>query len=296
METRTFTYKTVDGLAVRADVRRPDTDGPRPVVLFIHGGALMAGRRDGAGGWQQEQLLEKGYIGVSIDYRLAPETQLPGIIGDVEDAYAWVVREGPGLFGADPERIAVTGGSAGGYLTLVTGYRCRPRPAALVSLYGYGDLIGSWYSSPSPHPRHHALTMSAEEARALESGPPVSDAADRQGHIQAYYQRCRQLGTWPRAVSGWDPHTQAEAFHPYMPCVNVNADFPPTLLIHGTADTDVPYEQSVIMARALAAHGVGHSLLAVDGGEHGLGGGPESQVAHAFDESVRFIDQHLQRS
>ncbi len=67
-----------------------------------------------------------------------------------------------------------------------------------------------------------------------------------------------------------------------------------TLLIHGTEDTDVPYEQSVTMARELRAHGVEHALLTIDGAEHGLGGGPKEQVANAFDESLRFIDRFLQ--
>ena len=51
--------------------------------------------------------------------------------------------------------VAVSGGSAGGYLTLVTGYRVKPWPKALVAFWGYGDLVGPWYSEPSPHPRHH---------------------------------------------------------------------------------------------------------------------------------------------
>ena len=290
---QTYSYKVVGDLEIRADVCRPAGDATCPVVLFIHGGALMMGHREAIDGGQRDRLVELGCITVSIDYRLAPETQLPAIIEDIEDAYAWIVREGPGLFGGDATRIAVTGGSAGGYLTLVTGYRCIPQPCALVSFYGYGDLLGSWYSSPSPHARHHALTMSDDEARELAAGPPIGDNRDRKGDGSAYYQRCRQLGTWPQAVSGWDPHTQTWSFRPYMPAVNVNAEYPPTLLIHGTDDTDVPYEQSVIMVRELQKHGVEHTLLTIDGAEHGLGGGPRDQVANALDESVRFLVHHL---
>src|SRR5437660_1618353 len=56
----------------------------------------------------------------------------------------------PGLFHIDPKKIAVMGGSAGGYLTLTSGFRVKPRPAALVSFWGYGDIAGAWYSRPDP--------------------------------------------------------------------------------------------------------------------------------------------------
>jgi len=43
LEVKTFTYKTVNGLSIKADVRRPDDTVPRPAVMWIHGGALMVG-------------------------------------------------------------------------------------------------------------------------------------------------------------------------------------------------------------------------------------------------------------
>jgi acetyl esterase/lipase len=293
MAVRTFNYKTVNGLAIRADVHRPDDTIARPVVMSIHGGALIVGCREQIDGRLHDMLLDAGYAVVSIDYRLAPETLLPGIIEDVEDAYKWILQEGPRLFNVDTARIAVVGGSAGGYLTLITGYRCQSRPAALISFFGYGDLIGSWTSSPSPHSRHHTTTMSEETAHALASGPPISDASHRHGDGGAFYQHCRQRGTWPLAISGWDPNLEAEAFHPYMPAVNVDASYPPTLLIHGTADTDVPYEQSMMMAEALARTGVDHALIPIDGGEHGLTGGQQQHIDDAYQQAFRFIERHL---
>ena len=104
-----------------------------PLLVWIHGGALIMGHREGIDQRLKQTFLEKEYAVVSIDYRLAPETQLPQIIEDVEDAFRWIRDKGPELFDADPRAIAVSGGSAGGYLTLVTGYRIQPRPVALVA-------------------------------------------------------------------------------------------------------------------------------------------------------------------
>ena len=270
--TTTFTYKTVDGLPVKLDLHRADDDARRPVVVWIHGGALIVGHRAGIDRRAKDLLLDAGYAIVSIDYRLAPETKLPDIISDVEDAFSWLQRHGRQRLNVDVGKVAVIGGSAGGYLTLTAGYRARPRPTVLVSFFGYGDLIGDWYSQPSKHPRHHIIKTTEAVARSQVGGKPISDARDRPGNGGGFYQYCRQHGIWPLEVSGWDPHTQAEKFHPFMPVKNVTEDYPPALLIHGTDDTDVPYEQSVMMVDQFKRHGVEHELITIHGGEHGLGG------------------------
>ena len=146
----TYTYKTADGCSIQADVYRASQAGPRPAILWIHGGALIFGRREGISNAQLDRYLAAGFTVVSIDYRLAPETKLPEILQDVSSAYAWLREKGPALFAIDPDKIAVIGHSAGGYLTLTSGYRFRPRPRALIAFYGYGDIVGDWYSRPDP--------------------------------------------------------------------------------------------------------------------------------------------------
>jgi acetyl esterase/lipase len=290
---KTFTYKPVGDLEIKADVFRADDSAARKVVVWIHGGALIMGHRAGVSDRVKQWALGAGHVLVSIDYRLAPETQLPEIIQDVEDAFVWIRREGPQLFGADPSRIAVTGGSAGGYLTLTSGFRVQPRPTVLLSLWGYGDLVGDWYSKPSPHPRHRAVKLSREEAYRQVSGPPISDARDRQGDGGAFYQFCRQHGEWPKAVSGWDPIQNPEKFYPYMAVKNVSKSYPPTVIIHGESDTDVPHQQSVLMAQELTRHEIPHQLISIPGAEHGLAGGDPKLVDAAYQQAFAFLDRYM---
>jgi acetyl esterase/lipase len=292
----THTFKKVGDLEIKADVYQPELakgDGKRPVVVWIHGGALINGHRESVPKWLLDGSLSNGWNVVSIDYRLAPETRLFHIIADLEDAFRWINEKGPELFHADPARIAAVGGSAGGYMTLTAGFRANPRPVALVSLWGYGDLVGPWYSEPSPHPCHHTKKLSREEAYKQVSGPPVSDSRDRKGDGGAFYQHCRQTGAWPKAVSGWDPRTEPEKFYPFMALKNVSAEYPPTLLIHGDQDTDVPYEQSTLMAAELKKHGVVNQLITLKGAEHGLAGGDKAEIDAAYATAIDFLKQHL---
>lgn len=82
----TYTYKTAGDLAIQADVYRPKNDLVLPVIFWIHGGALIGGHRGNLGAEQAKRYVESGFVVVSIDYRLAPETKLAAILEDVDDA------------------------------------------------------------------------------------------------------------------------------------------------------------------------------------------------------------------
>jgi dipeptidyl aminopeptidase/acylaminoacyl peptidase len=78
-----------------------------------------------------------------------------------------------------------------------------------------------------------------------------------------------------------------------MPVKNVARDYPPTLLIHGDQDTDVPHEQSVLMATELKKHGVSHELLTVAGAEHGLVGVDARKTQEAYAAAAKFLTTRL---
>jgi len=194
-----YTYKTVSGCTIQADVYRPNDSKITPVVLWIHGGALIFGRRDNIKTRHLERYLDTGFTVVSIDYRLAPETKLPEILNDVQDAYEWIRRKGPELFRIDPDRIAVVGHSAGGYLTLTSGYRLRPRPRALVSFYGYGDITGAWYSRPDPFYLKEPVVTAEKAHQAV--GQKVLSESSKEDQRWLFYLYCRQQGLWPKEVA-----------------------------------------------------------------------------------------------
>ena len=168
----TYVYKVVGDLAIKADVYRLPGDDARPVVVWVHGGGLISGGRGGPYPAQRMRYLNAGYVIVSIDYRLAPESKLPDILDDVRDAIGWVRAKGPELFRIDPNRLAVIGQSAGGYLALMAGFAVSPRPRALIAFYGYGDVDGDWYAKPSAFYREARPIVTREEAyRAIGAKP-----------------------------------------------------------------------------------------------------------------------------
>ena len=276
------TYKTVGEFELVADVYRPSREGPFPVVVWLHGGALIFGNR----GWVADDFVafceREGLVLVSLEYRLAPETKLPEILADVRDGLSWVREQGPELFGADPNRVAVAGNSAGGYLTLMAAATVRPALSAVVSYWGYGSVNGDWYTTP--HYNDGDLAMLAPEDLRNDDGRLRRDL---------YYIYLRQQAKWTLEVTGLDPASQDSDFTPFNPLNQIDADFPPTLLIHGSEDQDVPVTESMAMAEELGRKGIPHELLTVPSAGHGLKGGDPALVAEAHRRAQRFLLHYL---
>lgn len=295
-QTRTYVYKTVADCSIGADVYRLPDDVIRPVLFWLHGGALIMGNRETIAPEQLERYVNAGYVVVAIDYRLAPEAKLETIIEDVLDAYHWVRISGPELFRIDPERIAVVGHSAGGYLTLMIGVHATPRPGALISFYGYGDIVGPWYSQPDPF-YNQLPPVSTEESQRMvgtsgTTGTPFhSSESENRGRFYLY---CRQRGLWPQEVAGHDPGQEPDWFSPFCPIRNVTSDFPPTLFIHGDRDTDVPLQQSLSMAKTLERYRVEHELKIVPGRGHGFDHANTSDplVTEVFNQVIGFLEKY----
>lgn len=271
----TRVYKIADGLPIKADVHLPgpgvdgegeqDGDGPRPAVLYLHGGALIWGMRNRVMDEYVVGFNKAGFVLISADYRLAPETKLPAIAQDVEDALAWVRGPAAVEFGIDPERVAVMGSSAGAYLALLSGTFAEP-PRAIASLYGYGDILGDWYTRPSEAYLRRPL-VDRETAMQHIWQEPISEGPDPRFK---FYLWCRQQARWVQEVTGLDPRANRNELLKYCPAHNVGPGYPPTILLHGDADTDVPVEQSRQMAAALETAGRPHELVIVEGGGHGF--------------------------
>ena len=298
---KTYTFKIVDGDSLNIDVMRPPDDEVRPIVIWLSaGGLIMGGPPNLRDDEKERRFLDAGYAVAMVEYRVAPEHKLPKIIEDVEDAYAWVHDNGPARFNIDPDRIALFGRSAGGYLTLIAGARLRPRPKALVAFYCPTDISGTWitdYKVPPPDQRVEleyiewpAKSVTHKEAQSFLEGGPTG-----QKRFQ-YILYCYQNGIWPNEVTGRDPKRDPEWFHQYEPVRNVTEGYPPTMLLYGEADTTVPTGQGRQMAAELEKVGIEHELLTFPGFGH-MFDEEWSHLAHpavqeAYARIVKFLDKH----
>src|SRR5439155_25712834 len=123
-------------------------------------------------------------------------------------------------------------------------------------------------------------------------GPVLAEGSGKNNR-QRFYLYCRQQGLWPKEVAGHDPDKEPKAFDPFCPLRNVTAKYPPTLLIHGTKDTDVPYEQSELMAKELERQGVRHELVTVKDAGHGLAGAKPGVVAETHERVLAFLNKYV---
>ena len=227
------------------------SESPRPLIVFVHGGAWRLGSKAG-GGRRLQRFLDSGnYVGASINYRLTPEALWPAQIHDCRAAIRWL-RGNAEMYGIDPKRIAVWGTSAGGHLVAMLGtshgveglegdlgeYDAESSAVqAVVNFFGPANL-----ATMGDHPS----TMDHNAPNSPESlliGGPVQDTLSK----------------------------AAEA----SPETHATPDDSPMLIVHGTEDELVPYPQSVEFEKALEKAGVPVSFLTVEKGGHGRGFGPD---------------------
>src|SRR5262249_2504217 len=139
---------------------RPKTgDGPFPTVICIHGGGFRAGSREGYNNLSIK-LAQNGYVAMTISYRLAPKFQFPAAIYDTKAAVRWARAHGA-KYKSDPDRIGVTGGSAGGHLAQFLAVtsdvkefegdggneKFSSKVACVVNVYGPSDFTKSYGKS-----------------------------------------------------------------------------------------------------------------------------------------------------
>lgn len=121
----------------------PAVAGPRPGLLYLHGGGWVTGRPEGYDPLCSRLAEDAGCVVVSLEYRLAPEHPFPAAVDDVMDTWRWL-RARAATLGIDPARIAVGGDSAGGNLSAVL---CNVLPASeapvlQVLIYPGTDMAG----------------------------------------------------------------------------------------------------------------------------------------------------------
>jgi acetyl esterase/lipase len=166
----------------------------------------------------------------------------------------------------------------------------------LVAFYGYGDLTGDWAVQPSiNHNNNETISMEAAD-KALNRVPRhcVPTGSQLKGRFE-YYVYSRQQGIWPSEISGHDPIHESDWYQPYEPVNNVTADFPPTIFLHGQADSDVPITVAERMVDELERSGVPVNIITGATWNHVFDQeeAESPSVEAALKEVIMFLDAHM---
>ena len=233
-------YASPNGHALHLDLFAPKGAGPFPAVVYVHGGGFSAGNKIAF--WRQAAYMAtKGFVGVSIEYRLSQEARYPAALNDCKAAVRWL-RANAALYHVDPARIGAAGGSAGGHLVAMLG-----TTADIPALEG--DEGNAKFSSRVRAVA--AFNPAVDFVSAGKSGP-----ADSKSSISSF------LGaTYEENPKVWEEAT---------PLMRVSKQSAAFLFLHGTADTTVPFQASVDMLNRLKKAGAVAEIFPADGANHGF--------------------------
>jgi len=211
------------------DVYRPTaaewTGRSLPVVLQVHGGGWMIGNKAQQGQPLLSRLVPTGFVGVSVNYRLAPRSVFPAQLIDVKRAIAWV-KEHIAEYGGDPDRIVITGGSAGGHLSSL---------AALTP------------NEPEYQPSFETVDTSVMACIDFYGPSDFTDRIGVRGRLSSYEVFLS------RVVMPGKLADHPELYAAMSPVEHVSADAPPFLIIQGELDVLVWREESEAFANELSS-------------------------------------------
>lgn len=240
-------YSAPGGESLKLDAHIPEGNGPFPAVVLVHGGGWTAGHKTVNFVTDLFPLLDQtGMAWFTIDYRLAPKHPYPAARIDVESAVRWV-KANAKQYKVNPNKIALMGESAGGHLVNLVGAKNDAGVAAVVCFYGPIDL---------------------EIFSKKFQGKPAT------GAMKSFF-----------LVDDWGTADMAR-LRDASPHTYLNKSTPPFLIIHGTSDASVPYDQAILHTKLLKERGIPVELITVQDGVHGVMNWQKDPRFHTYKQPL----------
>jgi acetyl esterase/lipase len=269
------------GTALTMDVLTPKQGGNGlGIVLIVSGG--WSSHRDLYNSFYAQfahHFVKRGYTVFAVFHACQPKFTIPEVVGDINRAVRFV-RYHAKDFGIDPDRIGVAGGSAGGHLSLMQGTAGdKGDPKAKDPV----DRISSRVQAVAClFPPTDFLNYGGKDKYAFAAdGLLVSlrAAAD-------FHEFDNKSKRWERIT---DEKKVLELARKISPLMQITADTPPTLIIHGDADKIVPIEQAEVFVARLKQLGVPAELVVKKGANHGWPGIDKdgASLADWFDKYLK---------
>ena len=250
-------YQGASGQTLKLDVwYEHDVKTPQPTLVYIHGGGWVFGTKE-TSVLQFLPFLERGWRVVNVEYRMASTATAPAAVEDTRCALRWVFRNAK-QWNFDTTKIVLTGHSAGGHLSLITGMlpegtgldnQCHGEEklsvAAVINWYGITDVNDLIQGA---NLKNYAVMWVGSRADGAEVARRVS------------------------------------------PLTYVRQGLPPVLTIHGDRDDVVPYSHAVRLHDALEREKIPNQLFTIRGGGHG--GFTQAEYVRSYETIWDFLRRH----
>jgi acetyl esterase/lipase len=227
-------------------------------------------------------LLVHGYTVFAVVHGSQPRFQIPEIIQDMNRSVRFI-RHHAKEYGIDPNRIGISGGSAGGHLSLMLGTAgAKGDPNAKDPVDRESSRIQAVACFFPPTDFLNWGTSGRELIQATDHEPRYRPSFD-------YRELDKKTNLWERTT---DVAKLRQITHDISPIYHISPDAPPTLIIHGDADATVPLQQSQIFVAKLKAAGVENKLVVKKGAGHGRW----PDIAKDVDQFAAWFDGHLNKA
>jgi acetyl esterase/lipase len=258
------TYSIANNTELKLDLYLPrNRTEPKPTLILFHGGGWVDGQKE-KNVFQLLPYLSMGWIVINVEYRMARNSPAPAAVEDCRCALRWVTYHAKD-YSVDPNKIVLTGGSAGGHLALITGML----------------PTGNIFDRQCPIDNSVRWNQGTEpllKVAAIVNWYGITDVAELVDGPNAKHYAMEWFGSM---------RNREELARQVSPINYVRAGLPPIITIHGELDDVAPYSQAVRLHAALEKAGVPNRLVTIRGRKHD--GFNRQELAQGYEAVREFL-------
>ncbi len=265
------------------DLWQPAPGGARSRigVVYLHGSAWYLGDKAQMTDPMLGLWSSQGHVVMDVAYRMCPETDLRGMVADAWTAVAWL-KDRSGEYGIDPDKVVISGTSAGGHIALLAAYTAEEAAHVAPELAGRDVSVAGVFTMSAPvdmtsmlayHPdmgasAHPQPGTGYDPLTDLDPVVPPQPGAPRRARMRWQRAQARRLSGLVRDLLGGGPDEAPEMFEFATVKTHVRAGLPATLLIQGDQDVLVPVEPTRELYWQLQTNGVRAAYLELPQTDH----------------------------
>jgi len=282
-QLNTFEYKNINNNSLKGNVYfLPPKIKPLGIIFWIHGGALIFGDKERIPVDLLKFSMDEHFIVISLEQRYIPYCYINDIVSDILDGISWFTKLQYLDIDFSKLPYSILGESSGAYLSLFAGLQKKDNLKAIGVYSGFNNINLDWCNTPNKYYKNNTTNISLHLN---------SSFFEKLNYF--YYLKC--IGLWAEIACGKSIKSIPSYYKLYSPIFKINKYFPPTVIIHGEQDFDVPFSEAQNLFAKLNELNIENLLIKIQKEGHLFFDTNDIEIEKSIQDSFKFITKQMKK-